>query len=63
MGKRPSVKPSSPTPYEHFLFLLIEMEHAVEGGRIRWPAGQAEHVQWRLLAIVRKLAQASDLPE
>ncbi len=48
-----------PTEYESFLYLRIEMERAVERGRISWPADQSSIIQSRLLRIAKKVAQAS----
>lgn len=53
MTKRPDPLPK---PFEHFLYLLFEMERIVEGGRITWPAGQANAIRKRLAQIAVKVA-------
>ncbi len=47
-----------PTEYENFLYLRVEMERAVERGRISWPADQSSIIQSRLLRVAEKVAQA-----
>ena len=46
----------SPTPYENFLYLLTEMEFAVQRGNIEWPADQGEVILIRLARVARKVA-------
>ncbi|MGE4048391.1 MAG: hypothetical protein AB7F35_26285 [Acetobacteraceae bacterium] len=53
-----------PTAYEHFLYLLGEMERVVDSGHIRWPARQTRTIQNRLTQIVQNVtAQASKRPK
>jgi hypothetical protein len=52
-----------PTPYENFLYLLVEMEGAVDRGHIRWPAGEADVIVHRLARIAQKVALASNLDD
>jgi hypothetical protein len=49
----------SATPYDNFLYLLFEMEQAIERGHIKWPADQADLVLCRLARIAEKVALAS----
>ena len=51
----------SPTPYENFLYLLAEMEWALQRGNIKWPADQGEVILIRLARIARKVALESGL--
>jgi hypothetical protein len=45
----PLTDPSGPpTPYENFLYLLAEMEAAIERGTIRWPPETAKAARDRL---------------
>ena len=43
-------------PYENFLYLLAEMEWAVQRGNIKWPADQGEAILIRLARIAREVA-------
>ncbi|MGA9017243.1 MAG: hypothetical protein WB509_32500, partial [Acetobacteraceae bacterium] len=50
---------SHPTPHDQFLYLLAEMEAAIERGTIRWEAESAVSAQQRLdrlSAILRRIA-------
>jgi hypothetical protein len=59
MSRKPTDKRCMPTAHENFLYLLHEMERAIERGQIKWPAGQARIVQNRLLTIARKVVRSS----
>jgi len=61
MTKRPSDPNSLDTPMasENFLYLLSELEQAVERGTIKWDAAAALSAQQRLdrlAAILRRIA-------
>ena len=48
-----------PTPHDQFLYLLAEMEAAIERGTIQWDAESAVSAQQRLdrlSAILRRIA-------
>jgi hypothetical protein len=45
-------------PYDHFLYLLFEMEKAIQRDNIIWPDGQPHRIQDRLAEILRKLGKA-----
>ena len=49
-----------PTPYEHFLWLLFELEQAVERKGIDWSAANPHLIQGRLLKLTEKVARASN---
>ena len=59
MSKKPADKSCIPTAYDNFVYLLHEMERAVERGLIQWPAGAKSIIRRRLATIVRKLAEPS----
>jgi hypothetical protein len=46
----------APTPYENFLYLLTEMDRAVQRGNIKWPADRADAILILLAKIARKVA-------
>jgi len=48
-----------PTPYDHFLYLLFELERAVERKGIDWSATNARLIQGRLLKLAEKVARAA----
>jgi hypothetical protein len=48
-----------PTRYEYFLYLLFELERAVERGGIDWPAAESAGIRARLARIAEKVAQPS----
>jgi hypothetical protein len=59
MPKRETNENGSPTPYDHFLYLLFELEQAVERGRIDWSAANSPLIRARLLKIAEKVAHES----
>ncbi|MBV8398810.1 MAG: hypothetical protein JOZ17_08720 [Acetobacteraceae bacterium] len=59
MRKKPLDERSLPTAFEHFLYLLTEIERILERGQVVWPPGQADRVQDRLARIAQTVAQAS----
>jgi hypothetical protein len=56
MIKLPKDQEGSSTPYENFLYLLAEMELAVQRRNIEWPTDQGEVILIRLARVARKVA-------
>jgi hypothetical protein len=50
------------TPYENFLYLLAEMEKALERGSIDWPPGAAKAAQRRIARLFVQLDAIIKLP-
>lgn len=59
-GRDRSELDGSATAYENFLYLLFEMERAIERGHIKWPTGEADQILRRLARITQKVALASN---
>ena len=51
-----------PTPYENFLYLLTELERALERGAIDWPPGAAKAAQRRIARLFVQLDAIIKLP-
>ena len=45
------------TEYEHFLYLLSELEKVIKRGRIKWPADNTGAVERRLAQIILKVSE------
>lgn len=57
MGKRSKAPVDVPTVYEIFLYLLAELEQAVDRGVIEWSAASAEAAQHRLDKLSAELSR------
>jgi hypothetical protein len=44
------------TPYENFLYLLAEIERALDSGTIEWPPGAASQAWRRAVQVLAALA-------
>jgi hypothetical protein len=49
-----------PTPYDNFLYLLFELERAVERNGIDWSAASSREIPDRLRKIAAKVVGASN---
>jgi hypothetical protein len=56
--KRRPRGPPPPTPYDGFLYLLSEIEHAVSLGQIEWSPDRIESVLRRLANVTQAVARA-----
>ena len=56
MTKLPDDQERPPTAYENFLYILAEMEWAVQRGNIKWPADQGDVILIRLARIASRVA-------
>lgn len=60
MPSKPKRASLAPSPYDNFLYLLMELEQAVERGNIRWPAGAVNTILGRLGGIAQHVTLAAN---
>jgi hypothetical protein len=62
MSKHEPDSAARATPYENFLYLLSEIERALERGVIVWPSGAAKEAQRRIARLFIQLDAISTQP-
>jgi hypothetical protein len=57
MSKPPRGRPGPDAEYENFLYLLAEMERAIEQGTVAWSVASAEAAHHRLEKLSTELVR------
>lgn len=60
MARKTTDQRSALTPYDNLLYLLFEMEQAVQRSDIRWSRRRADVVLRRLTRVVQQLARLAE---
>jgi hypothetical protein len=60
MARKTTDQRSALTPYDNLLYLLFEIEQAVQHSDVRWSRRRTEAVRRRLTRIVQQLARLAE---